>query len=202
MAHGNDPSLPHEVAACTTLEVVYEGCTAALACQPTRGGEKFGTESRGKDAARVGGSASARRPKVTPWNSASSQPARRQTSERLGAVRCGRPPAAVAAAASCCVGGRPLDGIDSGTALGLFRFAIGSGSGAPQAERSYSRSIGEVSRSQSSSRETAPFSPKREPKQRACTGSGCPCRASARRRAGWISDGVLWETRRAHSRRR
>ena len=34
MAHGNDPSLPHEVAACTTLEVVYEGCTAALACQP------------------------------------------------------------------------------------------------------------------------------------------------------------------------
>ena len=31
MAHGNDPSLPHEVAACTTLEVVYEGCTAALA---------------------------------------------------------------------------------------------------------------------------------------------------------------------------
>ena len=34
MAHGNDPSLPHEVAACTTLEVVYEDCTAALACQP------------------------------------------------------------------------------------------------------------------------------------------------------------------------
>ena len=34
MARGNDPSLPHEVAACTTLEVVYQGCTAALACQP------------------------------------------------------------------------------------------------------------------------------------------------------------------------
>jgi len=33
-AHGNDPSRPREIAAGNTLEVVYEGCTAALACEP------------------------------------------------------------------------------------------------------------------------------------------------------------------------
>ena len=44
MAHGNDPSLPHEVAACTTLEVVYEGCTAALACQPISSSVGFGED--------------------------------------------------------------------------------------------------------------------------------------------------------------